>query len=147
MVSARQYHNVCSMVSARTGLLVLPELEQLTFFFASRCFIFSHFPLALLGARFSREENLVRGQSQHPQHAGQLVSGPKTFQVPRLLFAISLVQFSSRCYLCAQISPYALHLVFQKFPQLCLCNNFRLGVKHQVIIMISLCNSSSTDWV
>ena len=74
MVSARQYHNVCSMVSARTGLLVLPELEQLTFFFASCCFIFSHFPLALLGARFSREEHLVRGPSQHPQLARRAAS-------------------------------------------------------------------------
>ena len=132
MVGASLYHNVYSVVSARTGLLVLPELEQLTFFFASCCFIFSHFPLALLGARFSREGNLVLGQSQNPQHAGQLVFGPKTFPAARLLLAISLVQLGSRCYLCAQISPYALHLISQKFPQLCLCNNFRPDITAMV---------------
>ena len=32
----------------------------------------------------------------------------------------SSVQFSSRWYLCARKSPYALHPVSQKFPQLCL---------------------------
>ena len=43
-------------------------------------------------------------------------------------FALITVQFSSRWYLCAQKSPYALHPVSQKFPQRCLWNvsNVRL---------------------
>ena len=42
--------------------------------------------------------------------------------------SVSSVQFSSRWYLCARKSPYALHHVSQKFPQRCLWNssNFRL---------------------
>ena len=35
----------------------------------------------------------------------------------------SLLQFSSRWYLCAQKSPYALHPVSQKFPHRCLSNS------------------------
>ena len=35
----------------------------------------------------------------------------------------SLLQFSSRWYLCAQKSPYALHPVSQKFPHHCLSNS------------------------
>ena len=36
--------------------------------------------------------------------------------------SLSSVQFSSRWYLCARKSPYALHPVSQKFPQRCLWN-------------------------
>ena len=37
-------------------------------------------------------------------------------------FVFVLFQFSSKWYLCAQKSPYALHPVSQKFPQRCLWN-------------------------
>ena len=40
--------------------------------------------------------------------------------------ALSAVQFSSRWYLCARKSPYALHPVSRKFPQSCLWNGFNV---------------------
>ena len=54
-------------------------------------------------------------EAHSPEHSGQCTHDSRSAAPP--------IQFSSRWYLCAQKSPYALHPISLKFPQCCLWNS------------------------
>ena len=63
------------------------------------------------------------------------------------LFQFSSVQFSSRWYICARKSPYELHPVSQKFPQVSNGSNVRLIEDGpRLALPLSTPLSSSNEW-